>query len=213
MRSRSNLVRALLAALALSSAAAADPVELGQRGWQELQAGQVEEAARTFTGMLTTNADPLARAGDLMARRWLTRLDREKVKAALRAAYNRAIAYPAKLTGIEPATDRWGQPWVYELTAPRYITGLTAQSYRLESAALGGESDLAAALRRPYGARITLQPVSISGNIITFAQQGRPQPVVLSPGGAHDGVIFAGLTATHVILSDGDHWKLVARPK
>ena len=70
MASRSSLPLSLLLLLALP--AQAGSVETGKLAWDQLHTGQQTEAAKTFESMLTNNPDPLAKAGDTMARRWLT---------------------------------------------------------------------------------------------------------------------------------------------
>ena len=208
MASRSSLLLLLLLALP----AHAGPVETGKLAWDQLRAGQQPEATKTFESLLTNNPDPLAKAGDTMARRWLTRLDREQVKAALLTAYAGKIEFPASLAGIQPPTDRWGKPWLYELAKPKHIPGIAKQTYRLESTALGAGSDLATALKIPYSSRITLEPVSVASGVVSFKLPGRTQPVLLSVGASFDDVTLAAVTATEIILTDGDHWKTFPLP-
>ncbi|MCS7048989.1 MAG: hypothetical protein NZ483_06825 [Verrucomicrobiae bacterium] len=203
----------LLILLLPAAALGADPVALGQRAWEQLRAGDLAAATATFQSMLTTNTDPLAQAGDLMARRWLTRLDREKVKTTLHAYYAQHLEYPATLPpNIQPPHDRWGIPWRYERTTTRFVRHLTNQTYRLESVRLGELSDLAAALRVAYGQRIQLQPTRRDGQTVTFTLPGRAQPIVLSVGASFDGVDLAAVTTNTVILTDGDHWKTLPLP-
>lgn len=192
---------------------ATDPVSLGQRGWEQLRAADLAAATDTFQSMLTTNTDPLAQAGDLMARRWLTRIDREKIKTILRNHYAQHLEYPATLpANAQPAHDRWGIPWRYQRTSTRFVRNLTNQTYRLESVRLGETSDLTVALRTPYGQRIALQPVHREGNTVTFTVPGRAQPIVLSVGASYEDITVAALTTNSVVLTDGDHWKVLPLP-
>jgi len=216
MPSRSKIVGALVLLLVLvRPAAAAEPelVTRGKQAWQLLQDGQPAAATRQWESMLSASTDPLPQAANEMARRWLTRLDRETVKAGLRAVYAKKIEYPNHLVGLTPLTDRWGQPWDYEITKPKFITGISKQTYRLESKTLGSASDLAAALAIPYGSRITLQPVRIESGIATFRAPGQTQPVLLSPGTSYGGITFVEPAGAMLLLTDGDHWLLVPAPK
>ena len=154
----------------LSAAQPPGPLAAVGRGiaaWHQLKMGNTNEAVRLLKAMVESpDPDPLARAGSAMARRWLTRLDREQLRAALKAYYLAHIRYPDSLEALAawkpseplPLTDRWRQPWRYRLAAFERVRGLSAQKYVLESPALAGSSDLAAALTRPYAGAIGLRP-------------------------------------------------------
>ena len=164
-----------------------------------------------------------------MGRRWLTRLDREKVRNALAAYYRNAIEYPINLQPLKktmpsakestlPLADRWGAPWQYQLAAFKIIKGTRGQRYLLQSKTLLESSDLAKALERPYADRILLQPVAltISGNgaqNVVFQTPGdQPEKILLSEGGQAAGVTLAYIGAHILILCDGDHWRVVTKP-
>jgi hypothetical protein len=158
-----------------------------------------------------------------MARRWLTRLDREAVREALRAYYATHVRFPefldslGKLKGCEktPLADRWNKPWRYRLTAFDRVRGLTAQRYSLDSPSLGEASDLTAALARPYAGGITLEPLEVSADgsrpTVTVAVAGGGKAVLME-GTATDGVTLAYVGARLLVFTDGDHWRVVPRP-
>jgi hypothetical protein len=215
MPSRSNFLLLALVLVFVPPGLAAEPelVTRGKTAWQLLQDAKLEEATRLLESMLSPSTDPLPQAANEMARRWLTRLDREKVKAGLRTIYAKKIEYPNHLVGITPVADRWGKPWVYELTKPKFITGIAKQTYRLESTTLGPASDLATALAIPYGSRITLRPVRIEAGVVTFQPAGQTQPVLLSPGTSYAGITYVEQVGAELLLTDGDHWALIPQPR
>src|SRR5450759_2647485 len=71
------------------------PVGQGLAAWHSLRLGKTNEAF-VFLGEMAAAAPttPNATAGAEMGRRWLTRLDREKVRGALAVYYRNAIEYP-----------------------------------------------------------------------------------------------------------------------
>jgi len=117
-----------------------------------------------------------------------------------------------------PLADRWGVPWQYKLATFKIIKGTRGQRYLLQSKTLGESSDLAAALERPYAGRIVLQPVSLTitgGGIqnVAFQTPGdRPEKTLLSAGGQAAGATLTYIGARILILCDGDHWRVVAKP-
>lgn len=202
-------------------------VALGIAGWRLLSGGRVPEARGSFAAMETPLADPLSRAAVAMSRRWLTRLDREEVKDALRQYYARRIEYPAALDALAdvpglrqpPAADRWERPWRYRLASFRRLSGVEGQRYELRSTMIDGEQDLAAALAVPYASRIRIEPAGMrawSGGrmAVEFTSPAAPETrIYLSPGDAADGLELAHLGARILVLSDGDHWRLAPRPE
>jgi hypothetical protein len=160
-----------------------------------------------------------------MSRSWLTRLDREAVKEALRKVYLRDVAYPSRLDVWEegaadapPLVDRWGKTWQYGLVGFRHIAGLRNQKYALRSRVLLMHSDLADALQVPYAARIRLKPLGLqtlaSGKaLITFDAGEETGPARLSVGARHGMTVLAYVGDYIIVLGDGDHWKALAKPK
>lgn len=184
----------------------------GLIAWYQLKAGHAATAEPILTGLLSSSDDPVHRGGDRLARHWLTRLDREQVKRGLAQAYAEAIRYPDNLPpGIKPATDRWGEPWVYQLTPTKFFKGAAAQTYSLESPRLAPLTDLTKALAIPYGSQITLRPVQVDGDVVTLAPPGGDRQFVLSPGALADQIMFVYAGDTLLILSDGDHWLVLPR--
>ena len=186
----------------------------------------VAPATAVASATAVAPATPIMIAGAEMGRRWLTRLDREKVRSALAVYYRNAIEYPINLQPLKktikdaplPLTDRWGTPWQYQLAAFKIIKVAPGQRYRLQSKTLGETSDLAAALERPYAGRILLQPRSlvISGggaqNVVFQTPGDRPEKILLSEGGQATGVTLTYIGVHILILCDGDHWRVVIKP-
>ena len=205
-----------------------DPLTVVVRGleaWHLLKARQTNEAVRLWEAMISPSDDALPKAGADLARGWLTRLDRELVRAALMRVYVRDVAFPASLDAIKalkgatppPLADRWGNPWTYELAAMRALKGFPRQRYILESKRLGANSDLTRALAVPYASRIQLEPVRIvtglgAGETVEFVTPARKN-IALMAGTDMDGILFAYLGKSLIVLTDGNHWRLVPRPR
>ena len=203
------------------------PVVRGLAAWNLLKAGRTNDAARLLETMASDRTPGAAcEAGAEMARRWLTRLDREKVKESLRSYYRRHIAYPPDLNALKslpalrrpPPADRWNAPWEYRLEAMA-VTGLNDQKYSLQSPALKDTSPLEIALDRPYAGGIAIKPVALvptaSGAAnVTFEpanQQGAK--FMLSEGSKAGGVALAYVGIKIIVLSDGDHWLVAPKPR
>ncbi|MFH1968710.1 MAG: hypothetical protein ABIJ53_00150 [Verrucomicrobiota bacterium] len=209
------------------------PVGQGLAAWHSLRLGKTNEAfvflgkmAAVAPATAAAPASPTATAGAEMGRRWLTRLDREKVRSALAIYYRNAIEYPINLQPLKkkikesplPLTDRWGAPWQYQLAAFKVIKVARGQRYLLQSKTLGESSDLAKALERPYAGRILFQPVSLTitgggtQNVVFKTPDDRPEKILLSEGGQAAGVTLTYIGSHILILCDGDHWRVVAKP-
>lgn len=203
-------------------------VSQGLAAWHLMRQGKTNEAATFLENMASTvGKTPLSTAAGEMGRRWLTRLDLEKVKGALQIAYRQDIEYPRTLDALKklprewvpPLKDRWDSPWQYEVTGYKRISGLTRQRYRLQCKKLGDDSSLTAALTRPYGARITLKPVSLASTssgaqAMKFESVGgKAETFLLSEGAQFGGITFAYSGLKLIILTDGDHWLIVPKPK
>ncbi len=209
MPSRSSPL-VLLLLVVLVAAATAQLPDRGNQALDLLKAGQTNEAAGIFEALLTDNpADATARAADDFARRWLTRLDREKLKAQLQELYRQHIEYPAS---IPPAPDRWGKPWSYRVVDLKHIAGTKSQSFVLESPTLGTNSDLRAALNN-LAAPFPWKIVSADDKVATFTRPGNPQPVLLSAGTTLDGVTLIQIGDRDLIVCDGDRWLRIPVPK
>ena len=204
------------------------PVSRGLAAWHLLRAGATGEAVRVFDGLdrpAGTNA--LGLAGQAMALRWLTRLDREQVRVALRAFYNQNIRYPdslaelqslkAKAAGV-PLADRWKKPWRYSLVKLKHLQKLRNQQYELESTMLAQDSDLTRAVAAPYAARIGLHPAQMSKGgdgrpAIMFETTGKTaKQVMLVEGTDYEGISLVYIGETMIVLSDGDCWQVLAKP-
>jgi hypothetical protein len=209
MPSRSDsLVLVLVLVLVLPAfAQLPEPVSRCNQALDLLKTGQTDEAAQIFESLLDDNL------ADTLARRWLTRLDREQVKAQLQAVYRQHIAYPPSLPATtKPATDRWGKPWVYRPVDLQHVTGTKNQSFLLESPTLGTNSDLHAALKN-LTAEFAWKIVGADAKVVTFSRPGNPQPVLLSAGTSLDGVTVVQIGEKEVLVGDGDRWLTLPIPK
>lgn len=194
----------------------------GIAAWHLMKAANTNAAIRILTKMENESIGVVGKAEQNMAKRWLTRLDMEEVKRALKRLYLKNIAYPETLDVIKllprdqraPLSDRWGTPWSYSLGGFKEIRGMRDQKYRLQDTRLGKRSNLDETLAIPYGDNIKLKPLSSgSGESILFQQtnEGGKQ-VSLSPGKSLDGVDLAYHGKTIIVLSDGDHWMVFPKP-
>jgi hypothetical protein len=227
-QSPSNSHAVVIAACAkISPANELNGVSQGIAAWHLLQLGKTNEATAILKAMAGGGGTPFSAATQEMAFRWLSRLDLEKVKPALQLAYRRNIEYPPTLdalktlppTAIPPLNDRWDMPWKYEPTGFKKIPGLIGQSYQLSCVKLGDDSSLAKALARPYADNIDLKPISISaisqGNqILKLETAGaKPSSILLAEGARHGAITFAYGGLKVILLTNGDHWLMLPKPR
>ena len=216
---------AVLCARALDSGTLGSyaPVARTLMGLNLLKAGRPQDAAAAYASALSSGGDPLSRAADNQARRWLTRIDREALVAALRQWYAANVAYPPALDVLQtlpdiqtlPLQDRWGDPWNYRLVPMRQMPQLTDQRYQLESRALFRSSDLATALRQLESSTthvrflriVSRQPPVISVEITQPEMD--PVNATLALGASASGVRLCALSPIMAICSDGDRWIMV----
>ena len=216
----------LEACKAFAAQAPHDPLSVvvsGFAAWNCLKQGKVAEAEKLFTGMLVVKepATVIQKAGDRMARGWLTRLDREQVVHALKKIYARDIAFPPSLDALSalktkplpPLTDRWGKPWSYHCGS--VIKELSAHRYVLESESLGPDSDLNKALKQPYGAGLQWQPIRLASSgkdTVEFKTSfGLSVSRELGREANNGYLVYLG---THIlVLSDGNHWTVLPKPR
>lgn len=203
------------------------PVAKGIAAWHLLKIGQTPAAVSNLNAMLTDKTEPVAMAGDLMAKRWLTRLDRERVVRALHDYFSDHVAFPETIhalgslpaTNRPPLVDRWGRVWRYSLTAFPHMPKIRKQRFILECTELDPMSDLTKALQLPYGSRINLKPVSVMAAIPGMASvlfettDAKPEKAVLTENAMFQRrITFVKITPSFVLMTDGDHWSLSPRP-
>jgi hypothetical protein len=200
------------------------PIARGLAAWHLLESGDFDGARQLLEKMAGAGPDPIASIGAEMARRWLTRLDREQVAAALQKVYANDLEYPETLAAVSelpresrpPMTDRWGAPWFYTPTAFKKLQIGDRQTFILESTKLGETSDLKTALALPYGAGFTFKPAkvmpSIGGKSVITFQDATGKTDTLSEGSAGNDLGFAYLGETLLILSTGDYWSFQPPP-
>lgn len=199
-------------------------VTRGLAGWCALQINdRSENVVRLYESMLSDSRDPLPDSASTMARRWLSRLDREKVKAALKVAYIEHVSYPPSLDALAklaedqrpPLNDRWGRPWRYRVTELKHVRGIAGQKFILESANMDRDYDLKEALAKSYEVATLLKPQKVLSRekgreSVNFAA-GR-EPVGLTVGGRYRGVTLVHVGQTALVLSDDDHWLVLPCP-
>lgn len=194
----------------------------GLEAWNRLKRGDTATATAIFNTMVVKgSATGLRKAGDEMARSWLTRLDREQVTRSLKEIYRRDIEFPASLEALKtlgdkaspPLTDRWGKPWVYKKGSA--IKGMESQRYVLESSMLGTRSDLKAALKIGYAERMDLKPVRmVPGSIVVVEFKTADGRTLLREEGDRGNVVNLVYVGTYIIvLSDGNHWSVMPKPR
>lgn len=208
------------------------PVLHGMEAWHLLSLERPEEATRVLLPYLSPGQDALRRGAGLLAKAWLTRLDRERVVAALQQYYRREVRYPASLEKIAahpgipesmrpPDTDRWGAAWQYRLVGFTGVPGFLDQRYELESPHFPHTSDLAAALAMPYAAQLRLAPVRVSldsrgKSVVKFTPDSSPAEgeavTVLSVGNEAGGLYLAFVGDHLVVVCDRLHWKVFRKP-
>ncbi len=123
------------------------PVVKTIAAWHLLASGKEADAVRVFESALVSEQQPLsiAKFADIMARRWLTRLDIRAVDSALKTYYVEHVEYPTSLSPIfslpKPIapvkTDRFGDAWNYRLAEFSRLTKVKAQRYHLYSKSIG----------------------------------------------------------------------------
>ena len=204
------------------------PVAQGIEIWHLLQAGNLAEATRLLEAQLAAPTGPVTDGARLLAKGWLTRLDREKAVAALQLYYRKEVAYPPSLDALAshpaipaqsrpPAADRFGKPWSYQLVGYGSLAGFANQKYTLQSPNLGGLSDLRAALKAPYGSSIQAEPVQMitrdGANVaVQFAIPRSTGAMLLGINAEANGLHLAFVGAHIVAVCDATHWKIFPKP-
>lgn len=231
--STNDAAAAAAGCIAYARQQAADPfagVARSLAAWNLLRADRRDEAAALLTPQIEPTTNALGQGLGQVARAWLTRLDRERVRTALQFFYRKEVRYPYSLNELRtdkrlpanllpPERDRWDAAWRYQLVGFKHMPELKDQKYDLQSASLGELSDLRAALAVPFGARIALKPVrvrtaAIEGReVVEFARDGAPgAPVLLTTGTPADGLLLAHYGPRILVVCDQLHWRLFPRP-
>lgn len=190
------------------------------QAWRLLRAGQPAEARAVYLALSADAAAPTPLAE--LARRWLTRLDREEVRAALQKAWARDIRFPESLDALPPPRpplkDRWDRPWTYKPRALKLLKA-DAQRYDLQSPGLGADSDLAAALDRPWPLELPIRPLGVStaaGStpVVTFETLSKKpaEKSMVSEGKSWNGLALIKVGPHALLLSNGDYVFLPLKP-
>ena len=199
--------------------------------WHLLADGKEPDAIRIFESSLTADktAKPIARFADVMARRWLTRIDHEKVEKALKTYYADNVEYPSSLAPLmnlpkdkaPPKADRFDDPWIYKTETFSKLAKVQNQRYTLYSKNTGNKlTKLKALPFDAYGgkksasiiARKTAAPLSVEFETVTEsgAQRG-----VATESGLISGIRFLRLDSDNrfalMVDSECDYW-VVAPP-
>ena len=208
-----------------------DPLVVIAKGiasWHMLQQGEVENAVTMLRPYLEDAATPLEEGAALIARGWISRLDRELVINALQGYYRKEVRYPSAFkdlsghVGVQGLdawreTDRWGRQWDYRQAGIEGIPGLYGQSYTLQSPELKEQSDFAEALKVAYGANILITPERIissnsSTPVVQVSSKEGGANVGVVVGKSLDGVFMAYVGRSLVVVCDASHWKVFKRP-
>ena len=114
---------------------------------------------------------------------------------------------------VPPLTDRWNKPWVYSLDST--IKGMKGQHYVLESSVLGSRSYLKKALDVPYADEINLKPFRMAKNVANVVEfrTSTGNPVIRKAGDNSNRINLVYLGSNIIVLSDGNHWRVMARPR
>lgn len=204
------------------------PLVRTMSAWHLLQLGQAAASTQWLACVSTEATNTLGQGAALLSRAWLTRMDRERVRAGLQFFYRKEIRYPRSLVELasykklpadmaSPDQDRWGNVWRYRLVGFKTMPGLEDQKYELLSGRLGEGSDLKAALARPYGDGIRAKPV----RVVTTAIPGREvmevsreaEPALALTAGREDQPLFLAYVGRRlVVLCDSFHWVALPRP-
>jgi hypothetical protein len=188
-------------------------------GWRLLRAGKPAEAKPVYQALLDDPASPPAFTQ--LARCWLTRLDRDEVRAALQKAWIDDIQYPSSLDGLAkplpPMQDRWGQAWRYRPAVFKRLK-TEAQRYTLESPELGADSDLAAALERPWPKEPSLRAIAVNTEagatpVVTFQTLTTPsEKILMTEGKTSSGLALVRTGPRAMLIVEGDYAFLIPNP-
>jgi hypothetical protein len=209
------------------------PVVIGILAWSYFKTGKMVDGGKLLMSMERRRSTPISTAGSDMARKWLTRIDIKLVQAALMIYYRKYQEFPATLKEAldfaketqkftAPSKDRWGKPWEYDLVGFKTLTKVPKnQKYALGCNMLGQDSDYEKALEIPYAEKIDLVPMKMASTArgaesVYFkkADDKNNTPILLKVGGAPKrGVKLAFVGRNILVLSNGDHWRLVPRPR
>ncbi len=202
--------------------------------WHLLKTGRTDEARSIFSEWMRGSGDPVHAAARELARAWLTRLDMEDVKRALKMYYRMEVRYPDALAQIAthpripasdrpPESDRWGRKWAYKTLEFKSISGFRGQKYSIESPMLGDLSELDKALAVPYADLIRLEAARVMGGagggspLVQFLRTGADAKsdaaVVIQRGSIVEGVFLAYVGERLVIVCDRQHWRVMPIPR
>ncbi len=125
------------------------PVVKTLAAWHLLAGGMQQDAVRIFESAVTRDraARPVTRYADIMARRWLTRIDHARVEKAIKAYYIDHVEYPSSLAPLlnlpdgkaPPNNDRFGDPWIFKIETFSRLPGVANQRYSLYSKSMGNK--------------------------------------------------------------------------
>jgi len=205
------------------------PVIRSMEAWHQLHLGKTEEARRLLLPQLEAEADALERGAQRLARSWMTRLEREKVVAALQYYYRKEVRYPSRLEELVsfagmpdaktlPLKDTWGRTWRYRLVGYKGMPGFLDQKYSLGSSSIQPPMDAAKAVLLPYAKEMNLQPIRVGGggapgvSVVKLEYTSGPnqgQSAVGQVGEEVEGFTVAYAGSGLVLLCDSLHWNVL----
>lgn len=209
------------------------PVVKTLAAWHLLAGSMQADAVRIFESAMTGDkaARPVARFADIMARRWLTRLDHAQLEKALKVYHADHVEFPSSLAPVlslptgkaPPKSDRFGDPWVYRIEAFSRLSGVANQRYSLYSKSMGNKlSSLKTMPADVYGGnksatligRKSSSPVSVEFETVTDSGTQRG---VATESGLINGIRFLKLGSDGrfalMIDSDCDFWVIATPPR
>ena len=218
------------------------PVAEGIRAWHLLKLQRNDEAAAIMETHLKRRSGSVNGGAVLLAQAWLSRMDFERVEAALKAYYKKEVAYPATLDLIAqhpqipaglhpPLKDRWGTEWRYELVGFKRLPGFENQKYSLSCLRLGRETSVADALEAAYATGIRITPSRIvttrtDRQVLEYTLADKeasagaantevaPANKKLISVGSQVGDLYLAYIGEHIIIvCDRAHWAVLLKPQ
>ena len=191
------------------------PIVQTLEGWRWVAKRNTAEAERAFTAALGTQ-DATADAADWVARRWLTRLDRERVAEALKTYYGIHVIYPDTLAALStlppekqpPKADRFGKVWVYSPGTMKRLNVGANQTYALTSLELKTTSALKDFFTKAYPSPAFVFRNAGQGSGIEVRGEDGMTIGTLREGMQINGFQLATVDGDgrFAIITDGDFW-------
>ncbi len=209
------------------------PVVKSVLAWCYFKTGKLQDGVNLLMALEKKRYTPMQKAGSDVAKAWLSRVDIKLTQAALQLYYRKHMKYPEDLQDAldyalnskyklkAPSTDRWGKKWEYELVGFKKLIKVPKnQKYTISSVLLGQTTDFNQALELPYAEKIKLLPVRMASTVrgkeavyFVSADDKKKTSININVGGRRMGVTVGFVGKNVIALTEGNHWKMVSRPK